>query len=62
MKRKACSIQRSGGKRGSERGKIGHCKKKGGSTQGGEGDVGGMFSSDMDPQDLPLETATLRGT
>lgn len=26
------------------------------------GDVAGMFSSDMDPQDLPTETATFRGT
>lgn len=26
------------------------------------GDLAGMFSSDMDPQDLPIETATLRGT
>lgn len=27
-----------------------------------EGDVSGMFGSDMDPQDLPMETATFRGT
>lgn len=26
------------------------------------GDLAGMFGSDMDPQDLPIETATLRGT
>lgn len=27
-----------------------------------EGNIGGTSSSDMDPQDLPLETATFRGT
>lgn len=27
-----------------------------------EGDDAGMLSSDMDPQDLPIETATFRGT
>lgn len=26
-----------------------------------EGDDAGMFSSDMDPQDLPIESATFRG-
>lgn len=28
----------------------------------GEGNIGGTSTSDMDPQDLPLETATFRGT
>lgn len=27
-----------------------------------DGDVAGIFRSDMDPQDLPIETATFRGT
>lgn len=27
-----------------------------------DGDVAGTFRSDMDPQDLPIETATFRGT
>lgn len=35
--------------------------ERGGYSQA-EGDLRGMLSSDMDPQDLPLETATFRGT